>query len=282
MINVLNLGAGVQSSCVLLMSCKGILPKIDFAVFADTGWEPKAVYEHLKWLTTEAAKHDIPVHIVSAGNLKEAALVSQVRGKKTDGVRWASLPLRVLNQDGSTGMIRRQCTKEYKIEPIRQFLRKEVLHLAPHKHAPREPVIDQWFGISKDEAGRSRTSDAKWLRFQYPLLNWPLKVLDRPWTRQDCKTWLKENYPERDVPRSACIGCPYHVNHEWRQMQVNSPEEFQEAVDFDKAVRNSGGMKGDVYVHRKCVPLDTIDFRSDIEHGQGLLWQDECDGMCGV
>ena len=40
MIEILNLGAGVQSSTVLLMSIHGELPHIDHAIFADTGWEP--------------------------------------------------------------------------------------------------------------------------------------------------------------------------------------------------------------------------------------------------
>ena len=36
-LNVLSLGAGVQSSTLLLMSCRGVLPKLDAAIFADTG-----------------------------------------------------------------------------------------------------------------------------------------------------------------------------------------------------------------------------------------------------
>lgn len=35
MLRVLSLGAGVQSSVLLLMSCRGELPKLDAAVFAD-------------------------------------------------------------------------------------------------------------------------------------------------------------------------------------------------------------------------------------------------------
>ena len=69
MIRVLSLGAGVQSTAVLLMSCRGILPKLDHAIFADTQWEPSEVYEHLEWLTAEAAKYGIPVHIVTAGKI---------------------------------------------------------------------------------------------------------------------------------------------------------------------------------------------------------------------
>lgn len=48
---VLSLGAGVQSSTVLLMSIVGELESLDGAVFSDTGWEPQAVYDHLQTLS---------------------------------------------------------------------------------------------------------------------------------------------------------------------------------------------------------------------------------------
>ena len=35
-LRVLSLGAGVQSTALLLMSCKGEIEKLDAAVFADT------------------------------------------------------------------------------------------------------------------------------------------------------------------------------------------------------------------------------------------------------
>ncbi len=110
---VLSLGAGVQSTTVLLLSEAGILPRIDHAIFADTGWEPQAVYDNLEWLKTQTT---IPVHTVSAGNVREGMLNSTIRGPKIE--RHASMPLRVIARDGSEGMIRRQCTPEYKIEPI--------------------------------------------------------------------------------------------------------------------------------------------------------------------
>jgi hypothetical protein len=66
----LSLGAGVQSSTVLLLACEGVIPRFDLAWFADTGWEPRAVYENLARLRTHAAKHGIPVRTVSAGNIR--------------------------------------------------------------------------------------------------------------------------------------------------------------------------------------------------------------------
>jgi len=41
-LRLLSLGAGVQSSAVLLLACHGAIPRFDAALFADTGWEPPA------------------------------------------------------------------------------------------------------------------------------------------------------------------------------------------------------------------------------------------------
>jgi hypothetical protein len=38
---VLSLGAGVQSTALLLMMIHGEVPKADAVIFSDTGWEPK-------------------------------------------------------------------------------------------------------------------------------------------------------------------------------------------------------------------------------------------------
>ena len=48
MLTIISLGAGVQSTTMALMAAHGeITPMPDCAIFADTGWEPKAVYDHL-------------------------------------------------------------------------------------------------------------------------------------------------------------------------------------------------------------------------------------------
>ncbi len=74
-LRVLSLGAGVQSTTVLLMALRGKFhEKLDCAIFADTGWEPKAVYNHLGWLTDQAAQGGIPIHQVTAGNLRQELL----------------------------------------------------------------------------------------------------------------------------------------------------------------------------------------------------------------
>lgn len=279
-LTVLSLGAGVQSSTVLLMSCRGLLPKLDAAIFADTQWEPREVYEHLDWLEIQAREAGIPVFRVTGGDLRQHTLEGFVRGSKKDGQRYATLPLHVLQPNGSHGMIRRQCTREYKIQPIERFIRRELLGLKKGQRAPAD-AVDQWFGISADEMTRVRMSTDIWKRNVYPLIGIPDDMLDRPYTRLMCRTWLSENYPDRMIPRSACIGCPFHTNDEWRRIKQNQ-DEWMDAVEVDRAIRHADGMRGEVFLHQSCRPLEDVDLRTDREMGQGTFsFMDECLGYCG-
>jgi hypothetical protein len=267
MIEVLSLGAGVQSTTVLLMSLEGLLPKLDYVIFADTGWEPRAVYQHLEWLKTLTT-----IHVVRQGNIKDDALLSQVRGAKMNGHRWASMPYFTGKANGESGMIRRQCTKEYKITPIERFIRRDILGLKPRQHGPQEKTVRQWYGISLDEMQRMARDPNRFTVNYYPLT-------EHRMTRQACIEWLAARGV--NTPRSACIGCPFKHDSEWRKLRDESPDEWADAVAFDAAIRKCGGGRGDVFIHRDCVPLDRANIERD-SPGQLLLWQDECAGMCGV
>jgi 3'-phosphoadenosine 5'-phosphosulfate sulfotransferase (PAPS reductase)/FAD synthetase len=137
----LSLGAGVQSSAVLLLACEGVIPRFDVALFADTGWEPRAVYENLARLRAHAEKFGIPVRTVSAGNIRDDAL--------DPAHRFVSMPLHVLNPDGSRGLARRQCTSEYKISPLKKAAR-ELLGYPHPRRVPRGVYVEQAIGISTD------------------------------------------------------------------------------------------------------------------------------------
>ena len=303
MIKVLSLGAGVQSTTVLLKSIVGELPRLDCAIFADTGWEPASVYRHLDWLEQKSAKVGIPVHRVKRGDLRSDVLVSQVVGKKTEGRRFASMPLYVLQTDTTrSGMIKRQCTSEYKSEPIESFIKMQILGLSPRGRWPVEQRVQHWFGISCDEFTRARapilrskkgkTQPQRWKSHFYPLIGMEFFADGKtqthadmkPTTRLGCLDWLEAHgYPR--PPRSACLGCPFHSDSEWREIK-SRPDEWADVVEFDRAIRNCGGLRGQAFLHRSLRPLDEIDFRSDSERGQMQLFdgvaENECTGMCGV
>ena len=67
---VLSLGAGVQSSCLALMAPEGLTKhKPDYMIFADTGWEPSFVYEHVEYL--KKAITIFPIITVERSNIRE-------------------------------------------------------------------------------------------------------------------------------------------------------------------------------------------------------------------
>ena len=272
---ILNLGAGTQSSVLLLMAERGELPPVDVAIFSDTGWEPKEVYDHLEWLKARCTKTKIVT--VSNGNIYEDAMRSQVRGEKNEEGRWASMPYYVKNEGKeSAGQIRRQCTNEYKITPIVKYIKRELLGIEKGKRAPKEVVVDQIFGISFDERQRMRRSTERWATFSYPLI-------EMGWRRQRVIQWAEENYPSKTFPRSACIGCPFHSNAEWQRVKDGPADEWESVVKLDEAIRHADGMNGEVFLHRSMLPIVDIDFRSRSEkNGQMDLFENECTGMCGT
>src|SRR5687768_4992426 len=116
MLTILSLGAGVQSSTLALMAAKGeISPMPDCAIFADTGAEPEGVYRWLDWLETQLP---FPVHRV----MHKDGLLADLK-KALDGGRFASVPFYTESDNSAGGLLRRQCTREYKIAPIHQKIR---------------------------------------------------------------------------------------------------------------------------------------------------------------
>ena len=89
----ISLGAGVQSSVMLLLADRGeLLPRPEAAIFADTQWEPPAVYEHLAWLEAEVS---IPICRVTVGDIRANSLkgISASGHRNKSGVGFISLPL---------------------------------------------------------------------------------------------------------------------------------------------------------------------------------------------
>lgn len=278
---ILNLGAGTQSSVLYLMMCRGELPTAEVAVFADTKWEPEVVYDHLKWLKAEGAGR-VPIVEVSRGNLRQDAVEFMQMRASADGKRYASLPLHVLNGDGSKGMLNRQCTSEYKIEPIEKYIRRTVLGLTHGQRVPEGVIVEQVFGISFDERTRMRIPRQKWGRFDYPLVDMKMR-------RQQVIEWAEMHYPGRKFPRSACVGCPFLSNAESRDMRDNRPDEWADRVAFDHEIRDRDRdrqatrrtLHATPYLHRSCKPMDQANLDDDQgEFAYGM--ENECEGMCGV
>ena len=262
----LSLGAGVQSSTLALMIAKGEIPMVDGAIFSDTQWEPAAVYKWLDWLETQLP---FPVHRVTAGSIRDSILI---KANERDG-RVPSIPWHLQHPNGERGMGRRQCTSEFKIGPILKAKRK-LLGYPPRARIP-VGSCETLIGISTDEASRMKESQERW-----SVNVWPLIELGM--SRNDCLRWMERNgYPT--PPKSSCIGCPFHSDTEWRRIRDTDPEAWADAIALDEIIRSPArGMKSQQFMHRKLLPLAQVDLSTDEEKGQVNMFENECEGMCGL
>ena len=269
---VLSLGAGAQSTVMALMAEKGEhnLTKPDIAIFADTGWEPPAVYEHLEWLENQLS---YPVIHVDNGNIKENLL----NGVMPNGSKFIGIPAYLSKESGERGIMRRQCTTEYKLKPIHRAIRKE-LGLQAQQLVPKHIKVEMWVGISADEIDRAKPSREEWIEKRFPLV-------ELGFHRAQLHKWFQTNYPGRTLPKSACIGCPYHSDSVWKDMKENDPNSFMQAVQVDIALRENPNITALVpdakaYLHPSRKPLALVEFEDTTGYQDQM--NEECEGLCGI
>jgi hypothetical protein len=275
LLTVISLGAGVQSTTMALMAARGeITPMPDCAIMADTQHEPKAVYEHLRWLMSPGVL-PFPVHTVTRGDLwKSAATLRRTR----DGERtYLATGIPVFTAEGAQwGIGKRQCTRTFKIEPVQSKVREIAgLKAVLKKHGI---IAEMWIGISQDEAHRAKPSEKAWIAQRWPLLE---KGMDR----QDCFDWIEAHgYPE--PPRSACTFCPFRDDDSWLAL---TPEEFAQAVEMEKqlqaAYAEASELRAVPYLTDRRIPLDQVKFTPSPrgrKPKQLSMFGNECAGACGV
>lgn len=255
-LNVISLGAGKQSSYMLINALEGkygVRP--DLAIFSDTGCEPKYVYEYLEWLKSYVKKkHDFDIVTVSAGNLQQD-VIDYIGGKKR---RVAMLPLRL---EGD-GMVMRQCTADYKIAPLRKYLQK----------IRGDKRIRLWIGISLDEMERAKVSNVKYIENYYPLLENRISI--------DQILYFFEHEKLPEPGKSACLICPFHSFAYWSIMKRWNRPEFDSACDFDDKIRNYPGLERRSYLSNQLRPLRDVDFSQHPSIFPEMI--EECHGMCGL
>lgn len=248
---VLSLGWGVQSFTLAAMVALGELPSIDVALHADTTHERQDTYtfaeKYRPWLEAHG------VRIVTVYNPQPD---NELKSFKTD------IPAFTFNSI-SLGQLRRQCTGEWKIAPMRRWSQSNR----------NGQSIEQWIGISLDEFRRMKPSDVKYITHRWPLI-------EKHMTRADCICWLRSH--GLDIPpKSACIFCPYHDKKAWQELKQRGGADWKKAIEVDNAIRKVRP-PFDLFIHPARVPLEQVDLRTQEEKGQMRLWDEECTGLCGV
>jgi hypothetical protein len=141
----------------------------------------------------------------------------------------------------------------------------------------RSLAILAWIGISSDEASRMKPARQQWMVNRWPLI-------ERNISRHGCLAWL-ERHGHPEPPKSACIGCPFRRDTAWIEMRKNRPDEWSEAVEIDAALRQGDkrGLRATEYMHDLRMPLsEAIDLAEQLKREQPNLFENECEGVCGV
>jgi hypothetical protein len=259
MMKIISLGLGVQSTAMYFLSSVNMIERADYAVFADPGAELPRTYEILEMLQDWAKYNNgIPIHVTNERNLLQDIMKAQ----NSRGVRLASIP--AFTESG--GMIMRQCTGEYKIQPVI----KKVRELHGLKPRQRMPKTEMWLGITLDEIQRMKIS-------QLPRINYIYPLIEQRMSRSDCmKTFKRFNFPI--PPKSSCVFCPYHSDKNWKEIKEKLPEEWEKCVEIDNTIRDATkkGLNDKLYLHRSLTPLEKVQFADQ----QELFMCEE--GFCGL
>lgn len=171
-------------------------------------------------------------------------------------------------------MLRRQCTREYKIEPIEREIRRLLGYQKGQRIPPRSAVA--WLGISFDERRRASENKTPWIDNFYPLIQMGID-------RNECQI-LNQHYLGYPVPKSSCYFCPFTRRQEWERRKVEDPTLFARAVALDRQIRDLRTF-GKSRIEKPCFvsgtgrPLESV---TNHQLAIELDFATECSGHCGV
>jgi len=229
---VISYGGGVQSTALVVLAMQRGW-RIDEIVHVDLlDAESPATREYVKhfarWLR-ETHRRDITV------------IQRDLYGDMLANPAFTPAPWRAA--DGSF-MLRRQCTRQYKVEPIRRYLYDKY----------RRERIGLMLGISVDEFHRMRESDAKRIEHLYPLV-------DERLTRNDCRAIL-ERAGLATPPKSSCWFCPYRSARSQAELIRQYPALREMAVELERRINDERRKRGkdEIAVLRADAAEEQADF----------------------
>ena len=170
--------------------CSSVLPFIlsdyDLIIFADTGYELPLTYEWVKIVQKSFPKKFV----------------------------WLKT-----NMPCDINLNPPLCTKEYKISPVRRYLRTLGV-----KNAVK------YLGMTIEEKRRVKENSVKWIKNDYPLIK-------LSWSRKTCTKFLLDNFGFVP-PRSGCIICK-HFDREYLVHGIKK-QNLLEAYIFNTIPQEAG------------------------------------------
>jgi hypothetical protein len=239
---ILSCGAGMQSTALALMSCENKLltehkcgegtvftqmgtyhhevPIYDAILFCDLGLEPSWVYSQVSFIKYACKWAGIPFYV-----LQSPLYADYLKDFGTKRV--VSIPFWSLSPEGKKGKMMRNCTLDYKINLMQQFVRHQLLGYKKGQRIRPEDVKthEMHLGFSKEEEHRCRENPDKMFTNHFPLCEMGL-------VRADNYAYIRDIWG-LETKASACCFCPFHTNFFFEYIKEEDPANYSQAVAFD-------------------------------------------------
>lgn len=244
-------GGGRQSAGICALIVEGQLPRPDHVAMAALEWERRDTFRYVnRYLRPALARLGIPFTYVPR---KKYATKGFFGGE--DGLS-PLIPV-YTDQSGQPSKLNEWCSGEWK--------REVVLRWAAEQSSWKERGVDNWVGISFDEARRRRGPRRQWFQPTYPLLD------IRPTRVSGClEAVARQGWPL--PPRSRCHHCPNQSDAEWAELTA---EEWEQACRTDEYVRS---VDAHAYLHKQMIPLRQVVL--NVKNDNGGLFGGCTSGMC--
>lgn len=250
--DVFSFGGGVQGSAIFAAILRGMLPRPDLSVIADTSREGTPTWDWIRGVIMPALDAEgMTLHIAP----HSLATVDLYSGS-------GKLEIPAFTSRDGLGQLSGYCSNEWKLRVVQRFVRQQ---------RPEPMDVRCWIGFSTDEVHRARMSRDRegWWNNWYPLIEHkPARM-----TRADCHALIRamgwNDAPEfAETPSSSCWMCPFRSDEEWRSMPR---ADFKAAIELQHEVRKTDPH---IWLHRSMRLLEDIDFDAQ----SGLF--DERDREC--
>lgn len=234
--HIVQLSGGKDSTAMLLMMLERNMP-VDEILFCDTGVEFPELYKHIdavekfigRKITRLKAEHSFEYYMADIPKIRYR------EGNRNTGYGWPR-------------MFNRWCTKHFKIEPVKKYL-KDI------------PEYTLYIGIAVDEPKRHKNIPEN---VRHPLFDWGV-------TEKQALQYCRDHgfdfggLYER-FRRLGCYCCPLQRLEDLRNVRRYYPDLWTEILRLDK--------KAD-YAFRGYWREEQLERRFALEDAQCCLWGDD-------
>ena len=225
-VTVWSCGGGVESTAMAVLIATGKLPRPDYAVMVDSGYEKGWTWRYVNEVIIPKLRQiDIDLTTIHTNDWHNNALF--------DNSGHLLIPAFRKKEAGRVSKLHTHCNG-WKAITVRRWIRSMGVER-----------MESWQGIASNENHRMRPSSRLWISNRYPLIEINM-------TREHC-LWLigKEGWPKPE--KSSCYFCPQQSDRQWQQLKDEAPSDWEKAIETDRAIRR---VDPTVYLHRFCMPLD--------------------------